>query len=136
PLPLPPIHDLRYKKIMASISQCKSFSLSTPIRVDYLLRVFRIHPNQSFVHSLGVALRNGMFAGDGYLDRPRTPRVRQKLPHSAEDLQFIHEKIAEDLPLSRVTPIPSGVLPDYCSSVSLFVDRPLGKKPRLIHDFS
>ncbi|KAI9327429.1 hypothetical protein BDR26DRAFT_952851 [Obelidium mucronatum] len=136
PLPQPPVDDLRYKRIMASLSRCKEFSVFTPIRVDRIRHIFQIHPNQLFVHSLCAALLNGMFAGDGDLDRPRTPRIRQKMPPSAADLTFIKEKIAEDIPLSRVVPIATGTIPDYCSSVALFVDRPTGKKPRLIHDFS
>ncbi|KAI9330296.1 hypothetical protein BDR26DRAFT_999556 [Obelidium mucronatum] len=136
PLPQPPLSDIRYKKIMASLSQHKVFTTSTPIHIDLFRQAFKTHPNPEFIHSVCEALIHGMYSGDGDLDRPRSPRIRQHCPSSPEDLLVISQTIRKEIPLGCVIHFPGPTLPDYCSTVSLFVNRVAGKKDRLIHDLS
>ncbi|KAI9350274.1 hypothetical protein BDR26DRAFT_930395 [Obelidium mucronatum] len=105
----------------------------TPIHIPNFIKAFSTHPNRPLIESVIYSLKHGFAAGDGDLNRPRQPRIYQQHPLSEEDAIIIRKNLATEIAEGRLQRLPH--LPNYCSTVSLFINRSK-PKPRLIHYLS
>lgn len=117
------------------------FKIVTPINVPVFEKLLKTHPNQQFVKSIVIGLREGFWPfantnpkGSAY---PLTHDASKRPPKTKEQGQFLRDQCAEEIRLDRYSkPFGTELLPGMYSMPIHAVPKPGPSKFRLVVDHS
>ena len=140
PMPRPPPEEFLNQDVSATITDNPDlFKIVSPIDVDHFQSLLINHPNQPFVESVCLGLREGFwpFAHTHPGEWPSTWDNSLRALKSEDELSFVEEQVAKEVEKGRFSP-PFGpdLLPGMYSMPVHVVPKPGIKKFRLVTDHS
>ena len=140
PLPRPPPREFDNTEAMQTIAANPHlFLVSTPINVDRFEALLSEHPNQPFVHSVCIGLREGFwpFADTHYGEWPTTWDYSSQAPKSQPERDFLRTQIEKEVAVGRYSPaFGPDLLPGMYSMPIHAVPKPGSDKLRLVTNHS
>ncbi|KAH7903103.1 hypothetical protein BJ138DRAFT_1138793 [Hygrophoropsis aurantiaca] len=138
-MPRPPMSEFQNIEALKTIQENPHlFHVSTPIHVDRFESLLASHPNQPFVKSVCVGLREGFwpFANTHYGEYPLTLDKSHRPPKTINERNFLHDQIQKEVEKNRYSPAFGPNLPGMYSMPIHAVPKPGTDKHRLVTDHS
>lgn len=140
PVPRPPENELNNVVALKTIAQHQHlFKIVTPINVDHFEQLLITHPNQRFVRSVCIALREGFWpwARTDGLSHPATWDNSDKPLRNEAYQVFVREQRDIEVKLGQFSPaFGSKLLPGMYSMPIWVVPKPHTEKLRMVVDQS
>ncbi|KAF8811736.1 hypothetical protein BYT27DRAFT_7276106 [Phlegmacium glaucopus] len=140
PLPRPPLSETLNPIVRKTLADHPDlFQIVTPINVDVFERLLANHPNQPFVHSVCLGLREGFWPWADTLrdDLPYTHDESRPPPSDPIRASFIQMQCETEVEKGRFSqPFGTDLLPGMYSMPVYAVDKPNSTGLRLVTDHS
>ena len=140
PLPRPPLRELSNHDAMKTIHDNPHlFKIVTPINVDRFEELLKTHPNQPFVESVCVSLREGFWpwANTQKEEYPATWDFSERPPKTEHEAGFLRDQRDVEISAGRYSEsFGTDLLPGMYSTPIHAVPKPRSAKLRLVNDHS
>ena len=140
PLPRPPPEEFDNVDAMSTINQNPHlFRIVTPIKVDRFQELLATHPNQAFVESVCVSLREGFWpwAHTQKESYPVTWDFSERPPKTEREADFLRAQRDAEIAVGRYSEgFGTELLPGMYSTPVHAVPKPRSDKLRLVNDHS
>ena len=140
PLPRPPPEEFANHDAVSTIEKFPDlFKIITPIKVDQFEELLKTHPNQPFVQSVCVSLRDGFWpwAKTRKDEYPVTWDHSSRPPKTEREAGFLRDQRDIELAANRYSEgFGPDLLPGMYSTPIHAVPKPRSEKLRLVNDHS